>query len=122
MPARTLRQHLEHVYAALKYSLQGILTAARGETAFRQEVLALLGLPIAAYAYGAPPAQIAVIIAGWLLVMAFELMNMAVESLCNLVSPDFHPLVKTAKDAASAAVFLAILANAAYWLHLIRVY
>jgi diacylglycerol kinase (ATP) len=56
------------------------------------------------------------------MVMALELLNIAVESLCNLVSPDFHPLVKTAKDAASAAVFLAISANALYWIYLVCVY
>ena len=122
MPARTLRQHLEHMCAALKYSLQGIWAAASGETAFRQEIIVLPCLPVAAYLYGVPPARISIVIAGWLLVMAFELMNMAVESICNLVSPNFHPQVKIAKDTASAAVFLAILANAAYWLHLIWTY
>ena len=51
--------------------------------------------------------------------MALELLNTAIENICNLVSPDFNPLVKKAKDAASAAVLLGIFANAAHWLYLV---
>lgn len=42
-------------------------------------------------------------------VWAFEAMNTAVEALCDLVSPDFHPQVKRAKDVAAGAVLLAAL-------------
>ena len=122
MPARTVRQHLAHMGAALGYSLQGLRAAARHETAFRQEIFALLLLPALAYFYGVPPAKLPFIALGWVLVMAFELMNMAVESVCNLVSPDFHPLVKIAKDAGSAAVFLVIIVNVLYLLYLFYVY
>lgn len=39
-------------------------------------------------------------------VMAGELINTAIESVVNLVSPDFHPLAKKAKDAAAGAVLV----------------
>lgn len=35
-----------------------------------------------------------------------EAFNTALEFLCNIVSPDFHPLVKKSKDAAAGAVLL----------------
>jgi diacylglycerol kinase (ATP) len=54
--------------------------------------------------------------------MVFELMNIAIESVCNLVSPGFHPLVKIAKDAGSAAVFLAMLPNYILWIYLAYAY
>lgn len=108
--------------AAFRYSLQGLNAAARSETAFIQEIAALLCLPAAAFLYGVPLAGILIVVAGWLLVMAFELLNMAIESVCNLVSPGVHPLVKIAKDAGSAAVFIAISGNAFYWVYLIVVY
>jgi diacylglycerol kinase (ATP) len=38
-----------------------------------------------------------------------EALNTAFECLCDVVSPDFHPLVKTAKDIAAGAVLIASL-------------
>lgn len=43
------------------------------------------------------------------LVLALELVNSALESTLDLVSPEFHPLVKRAKDAAAGAVLVAAL-------------
>lgn len=40
-------------------------------------------------------------------VMALECVNTAIESVVDLVSPDYHPLAGKAKDCAAAAVFLA---------------
>jgi len=40
------------------------------------------------------------------LVMAAETMNTAIESLSDLVSPEYHPLIKSTKDAAAGAVLL----------------
>jgi len=37
-------------------------------------------------------------------VFAAEIMNTAIEALVDLVSPEFHPLAKVAKDAAAGAV------------------
>ncbi|MDP9107268.1 MAG: diacylglycerol kinase family protein, partial [Candidatus Eremiobacteraeota bacterium] len=41
------------------------------------------------------------------LVVGAELLNAAVESVVNLVSPEDHPLAKRAKDVAAAAVLVA---------------
>lgn len=38
-------------------------------------------------------------------VIAFELMNTALEKVVDLVSPEFHPLAGQAKDIAAAAVW-----------------
>jgi len=40
------------------------------------------------------------------LVLAAETMNTAIESLSDLVSPEYHPLIKSTKDAAAGAVLL----------------
>lgn len=122
MADKNLAHHIRHMFAATRFSLEGIATAAKTETAFMQEILALFALPALAWLYGIPAGNIIVIIAGWLIVMAIELLNMAIEAVCNLVSPDYHPLVKIAKDAGSAAVFLAITANALHWAFLAYTY
>jgi diacylglycerol kinase (ATP) len=36
-----------------------------------------------------------------------EALNTAFEFLCDVASPEFHPLVKQAKDVAAAAVLIA---------------
>lgn len=41
------------------------------------------------------------------LVWVTEAINTAFESLCDVVSPDFHPQVEKSKDIAAAAVLLA---------------
>jgi diacylglycerol kinase len=40
-----------------------------------------------------------------------EFVNAAVEAVVNLASPDFHPMAKVAKDVASAAVLLGVVAS-----------
>lgn len=44
------------------------------------------------------------------LVMALELLNTAIESVVDLVSPQYHLLAKHAKDCAAGAVYLAAFA------------
>ena len=39
-------------------------------------------------------------------VIGFELINTAVESLCDFVQPSFHPLIKITKDISSGCVLV----------------
>jgi diacylglycerol kinase (ATP) len=41
------------------------------------------------------------------LILGLELANTALEALVDLVSPEFHPLAKAAKDMAAGAVLIA---------------
>jgi len=41
--------------------------------------------------------------------MAAELINTAIESLADLVSSEYHPLIKKTKDAAAGAVLITAL-------------
>ena len=61
------------------------------------------------------PAERALILALGLLLLAAELMNTAVESVVNLVSPEQHPLAAKAKDCGSAAVALTAIAAGVAW-------
>lgn len=45
-----------------------------------------------------------IVLIGW--VWMAEALNTAIEQLCNLVSPDPHPLIKSAKDVAAAGVLV----------------
>lgn len=40
------------------------------------------------------------------LVLAFEMVNTAIEQVCNIIHPAIHPSVKIIKDVSAGAVFL----------------
>lgn len=120
--SKSLSHHLKHAVSAVRYSGHGLLHTVRNETAFMQEALGLVVLPVLAWLLGVSVPHILLIVAGWLFVMVTELLNSALESLCDLVSPEYHILIKRAKDAGSAAVFLALLANLCFWLYLLWIY
>lgn len=44
-------------------------------------------------------------------VLALEALNTAIEAVVDLVSPDYHPLAKIAKDSAAAAMVFAVLGS-----------
>ena len=103
------------IFPAMNYSWQGIKFAMRYERAFQQEVV--LGVPLMIYAALSPHivleklALIGVIVLVWMA----ELINTAIEATIERISTEIHPLSKVAKDAASAAVMLAILFAGVVW-------
>ena len=122
MSLKSPLHHVKHAIAAVKYSCHGLAHTVKTETAFFQETIGLILLPILAWLLGLSTAHIFLVLAAWLGVMVVELLNSAIESVCNLVSPEYHILVKRAKDAGSAAVFLAMLANLCLWAYLACLY
>ena len=56
------------------------------------------------------PPELALIVLTIALVLVVEAINTALETLCDLVSPGFHPLIKRAKDISAAAVLISALA------------
>ena len=53
-----------------------------------------------------------VIILCCIIVLALELINTAIENLCDLVSKDFHPVIKIVKDTAAGAVLVSAIGSA----------
>lgn len=109
------RTGLDRVLRAFGYSLQGMGTAVRTESAFRQEAtLALVMLP-AAFWLGRSWIEVALLAGSVLLVLIVELLNSAIEAVVDRVSFDLHELSKRAKDYGSAAVFFALLWCGGIW-------
>lgn len=53
------------------------------------------------------PVEFALLALSILAVLCTELLNTAIEAVVDLVSPDYHPLAKIAKDTAAGAVLMA---------------
>ncbi|WP_462324794.1 diacylglycerol kinase [Desulfoplanes sp.] len=105
-----------HLVPACHYSWKGLTAAVRHEHAFRQElILAAIIIPLGIY-LGDDMAEKILLAGSWILVMAVELLNSAVEAVVDLVSPDYARLAGRAKDLGSAAVFLALVLSGLTWL------
>ena len=107
---------IRRLIKASGYSLQGLAAAFRHETAFRQELaVTVLLLPLALW-LGQTGPQRALLIAVWMLVPLFELMNSAIEAVVDRIGPERHELSKRAKDMGSAAVFISMVTAALVWI------
>ncbi len=106
---------MQRLIKAFGYSCSGLMRCYREDPAFQQEIwLAAVLIPLGLW-IGESWLEKAVLIGCVLLVIAIELLNSAIESLADLVSPEFHPLVQKAKDAGSAAVLISLLSLLAFW-------
>ena len=98
------------------YSWRGWAAAWSSEKTLRQWTLANALSVLAALLLPLGTAERALIIALGLLLLATELMNTAIETVVNHLSPQPHPLAAKAKDCGSAAVALAAIAAGAAWI------
>jgi diacylglycerol kinase (ATP) len=107
---------MRRVWNALGYSLAGLRATYAHEAAFRQELwLAAVLIPLALWLSVSNLGK-ALMISSVLLVLIVEILNSALEALVDLASPEIHPLAKRAKDAGSAAVFVALVNVPVVWL------
>ena len=103
------------IWNALLYSVEGISAAFKHETAFRLEVLIAIILIPTALLLPANGTGKALMMASVLLVLIVELINSAIESAVDRISPEQHPLAKRAKDFGSAAVLLSLINVPLIW-------
>jgi diacylglycerol kinase (ATP) len=110
------RTGLDRVVRAIGYSIAGLRTAYRNESAFRQEFwLAVVLLPASLWV-GRSWIETALLAGSVMIVLIVELLNSGLEAVVDRVSFELHELSKSAKDLASAAVFLSVLLCAGIWL------
>lgn len=100
-----------HVFCALSYSLQGLFTGLKLSLALRQEFFIFILLVFLAWFTERSFLETFCSLSGWGLVMIAELFNSAIEETLDLITRDYSPHVKAAKDMGSAAVFLLVVMN-----------
>ena len=109
-----MREFLERTTARTVWSWNGIVDSWVNEHSFRYWVYANVisgGLAI----WLLEGAEIAMILALGVLVLAAEAFNTAVERAVDLVTQEHHELAGRAKDAASGAVMLTAIAVGVAW-------
>lgn len=106
---------IERIFAATRYSKQGLTATFKTEAAFRQELgLFILFLPLLLL-LPLPLTMKMILLAVNTLVLLCELLNSAIEAVIDMVSPEYHELAKKGKDAGSAAVFVSLMLALVLW-------
>jgi diacylglycerol kinase (ATP) len=108
---KTIRNIPTRVRKAFAYSWDGLANAFVKEEAIRLECLAFCILLAVMLFVPWPLWKKASLLAVFLLVPLCELINSAIEDVCDLITRDFNEHVKNAKDKGSAAVLAAIVIN-----------
>ena len=98
--------------ASIRHALRGLAEMLREEANARLHLAAGLAAVALGLVLGLGRAEWTAVILAIGLVWAAEALNTALEDLCDLVSPEFHPLVRRAKDVAAGGVLCAALAAA----------
>jgi diacylglycerol kinase len=101
-----------------KSFLEAVINAFNGiRYFFLHEINGIIQLAVAALAI-ALAVGLRISTNEWLLVMvcigfviALEMLNTAIENLCNVVQEEYHPIIKIVKDVAAAAVMWAAIVS-----------
>lgn len=88
------------------YAIRGLVNAYRSEVNMRIHVVAAVLVTVAGFYFKIAAAEWGMIVLCICSVVAMELINTAIEQLCNHVTAEQHPAVKQIKDIAAAAVLV----------------
>ena len=92
------------------FAFSGVGQTVKGERNMRIHIAFAVFAVVMCAVLRCTPVEWAVIVVIIALVFSAEMINTAIESVVDLVSPDLHPLAKRAKDVAAAAVLVLAIA------------
>ena len=97
---------------SVNFAIQGILHATRTQKHMRYHFCTAILLLVAVLFLRISALEFTVLCLSVCFVLFAEMVNTAVEAIVDLVSPDYHPLAKVAKDTAAGAVLIAAFGTA----------
>ena len=105
---------IRHLIGSTRYSLQGIGVLVR-EMAARIEIGIFLLVLVILALIGAELRHWIVLTSMFLVLLAIEALNTAIEAIVDRISPERSDFARDAKDLGSAGVFLTVIAIATYF-------
>lgn len=96
-------------WQSVTHAAAGIFFAVASEANLRRQLLAFIGVLLAAWWLQVPAAKVLILILVAAAVITFELVNSAIETLADAVHPDYSENIQRAKDMSAAAVLMASL-------------
>ena len=111
-PDRSNKQFgFKRIISSIKNSWNGLKVAYKNEQSMYIHLVCTVILLVLSFLLNISLTQWLIIIAIIGLTLVVELINTAIESTIDLVTKEFHPLAKVAKDTASAAEFVLTIAS-----------
>lgn len=110
---------INRIIHAFKYSFDGLIATFKSESAFRQDILLCVLAVIFQSFLDLPILSRIIMITSLLFIIIAELINTAIETIVDRISPEKNILSKKAKDIGSAIVMLTIFGVCALWVSLI---
>ena len=104
-----LKEFVVYRSKAFGYALEGIITVVVTQPNMRIIAVSAVGAVVAGLLLGLNYLEWSLVLVAVFFIWMAETFNTALEFVVDLVSPEFHPLAKKAKDAAAGAVLVAII-------------
>ncbi len=101
---------LAKVFRSFSYAFKGIISLFRGENNAKIHLIAGILAVAAAFYLELSLTEWCILIIQIALVIAAEAFNTAIEKLCDMISPEKHPVIGTVKDIAAGAVLITAIA------------
>lgn len=98
---------MKNFFASFKYAFAGFFYTLKKERNFKVQLFATVMVIAAAFIFKVNNPEWALLIICSVLVLSLEMMNTAIEKICDLLHPEKHPQIKIIKDVAAGAVLLA---------------
>ena len=103
---RKKEKGLKKFFNSFTYPIKGLRYAYRNEQNLAVDVGIALIVVIAGFIFKVSVTEWALLALTIGLVISWELINTAIEAVVDLVTEEYHPLAKVAKDTSAAAVFI----------------
>ena len=94
------------LWASFGYAWMGLRHSFRTQRNFRIHIAAAILATIAGFVLGISLVEWAILTVLFVMVLAAEMVNTMVEALVDMVTQEYHPLAKVAKDVAAGIVLL----------------
>lgn len=101
---------------SFKYSFNGIKATFQREQSFQMEIIALPFLIVLVMIFPVTHLRKLIMIASYLLIPCFELLNSAIEKLADRITTKHDTAIEFVKDAASASILLGFVLVAIVWI------
>lgn len=103
---------MQSITKSFGWAMNGLRTAWHEEMNFRIEVAAAVGVVASGIYLGFAKLEWVIIIGCIAAVLAAEMVNTAIEDLCNKVEPNTDPVIGKVKDIMGGFVFIVVLGSA----------
>lgn len=106
----------KRVLKSFKFSFDGLKYAYTHEQSLALHVIVMTIIIACGIGFKITPIQWVITLVMGALILVAELFNTSIEAVVDMVTEEYHPLAKVAKDTASAACFVADMIAAGMWL------